>query len=826
MLNWIDIRRLVPKSKVITQLVERGKVESLLLLKDKVMFGDLSEEIWPARTKTDLSLRRMRLLDMVLYYKSFSRGEDLVEVLTSMKRGFDLIFVTNLVVATATFGINWFRRWVWLGAFDGDLAHFIGVTKKVQDLGKTVGILDVDWINYIECSGLTGYRNPPFEGFDVLEEAKKLAAGGEPHNYFGHTWDNLCREFLPMKYHRAKHMPFKDWVAKGDWITSGASSVGRLLIRDPDGKVKSVKARKNMVADVVDLVQLAQDALDFRGQENSTVIKSELGKIRLAVAGDIYTYLKMTWITELLGGAYYDWPGNTSEEDFVSQSKRLSRMLELCSKMFGLPYDYAGFDHQPNTDELVSIVKILCKQARLNVPECFTTEFDYIADSVVSGFHLATLRVRHDDEVTTLPVTGGLMSGLRWTSTVGNAWNSVVTGLALKLLTAWGISVVDIERFIRGDDSAIFVPNYATGAAMNVAYDAIGAKGGAGKFSLQYHKMEFLRVWFTDRCRGYPSRAIPGLTQRKPWASEPWSEDMVLKAQFEAIRTLRRRIDGRDRVLDDIWSTIRRIWCRNHNLPEAVCWTPIHAGGFGIEPPKVGENWEIKPPVPKANLEAGLDVTNQLPWRANKIAEYAKERYGLNLTVLAEQLAKSDLLSTLTSDNVPVVSSLVRKRWLSEIRRANCKASFTKVKIDVKPMPLNLMSYNGSNVDSLLLHLEARSPYFGSCPEIATAKVDYQRFEVKTGFRSWLRDHYPRCYEKCRFFHKSWHISEILDYLTGSLKLAPRVLHPSLVGILGREVACALKPRHRSVRCSSLWLGTAFEPELCQSTLSRQTYWW
>jgi len=53
----------------------------------------------------------------------------------------------------------------------------------------------------VECSTLGGYRNPPFPGFGVVEEARKLAQGGEPHDYFGNTWETLVDEFLVMKFH-------------------------------------------------------------------------------------------------------------------------------------------------------------------------------------------------------------------------------------------------------------------------------------------------------------------------------------------------------------------------------------------------------------------------------------------------------------------------------------------------------------------------------------------------------------------------------------------------------------------------------------------------
>jgi hypothetical protein len=803
-------------------------VEELLALRDKKEFQEASEEMWPPRTKTDLALRRTRLLDFVICARENGRVDDVRYVMTASREGWDIIFVTNLVVATLTFGMDWFRRWQWLGAFDADLAHYIAVAKKVNDLGKTVGIIDDNWTWFVECAVMGGYRNPPFPGFDVVEEAKALADGGEEHNYFGWNWRDLCREFLPMSYRHVKFKTFRQFVIDGDWITGGASSVGRLHLTGPDGKTYNIKARKNMVPDVIELEKLADDAEAATSQENFTIVKSELGKLRLAVAGDIYTYLKMTWVNELLGGAYYDWPGNTSEEDFEQQTLRLERTLELCARGYGLPYDYAGFDHQPQTDELLGIVDRLCEHAALNVPPSERPAFDRLVGSIKFGFRSATLetRVPGEDNVK-LPVTGGLMSGLRWTSTVGNAWNSVMTGLAMKLLTSWGISTDQIERFIRGDDSAIFTPNWATGAAVNLAYDAIGAKGGEGKFSLQHGQMEFLRVWFNTRCWGYPARALPGLTQRKPWSNQPWSEDMVLKALYDTCRTLTRRAESRAADISALWRTLRRVWCRNHSLPVQVTVAPAARGGYGIEPPTIGESWSIVPPVPRATAIDSLTVNNQTTWRATKLREYALERYDLVVSEEdAARIARAELLSTVNADNVPDIARVVRREWLDQVRTTGCRALLEKTPV-VAPIPrVDLNSYRPSQVKMVKQRLRAEAPLFGAHPEVATARSDYDRLRPPGTLRDWLRNHYPAAYCALNQFHRSWFRSEALDYLEGSIAIPMTKLHPALTGIAAGLVAATFQPKSRARRNTVAWSAAILEDFVYHSPISQRTYRW
>jgi hypothetical protein len=826
-LKWDQIKRRVFKKSTGSKKIDRLKVWELLEYKDSKKFNDLSEELWPPRTKTDLALRRTRLLDWVKHLRSDGKLSVVIEVLCNTRVGWDLIFVTNVLAATCVFGLCWWKRWKWLGAFDDDLGHFLSVAKKVNDIGKTVGIQDVNWTWYVECSSLGGYRNPPFEGFDIKQEVEKLANGGIEHNYFGYQWDALCSEFLSMNYHPVDYVPFGNFVCNAEWLTSGSSSVGKVVLTTIDGNTVTVKARKNMVADVVDLETLANDALSADSQENYAIIKSELGKLRLAVAGDIYTYLKQTWINYLLGGAYYDWVGNTSEEDFVTQTERLSKMLDLCVSHFGLPYDYAGFDHQPTTDEIVGIVKLLCKHARLNVPPTELSEYDLIADNVIKGFYRSTLETRvSGEEKVKVKVNGGLMSGLRWTSVVGNAWNSVITGLVLKLLHMWGIPTNTITRFIRGDDSAIFVPNWATGAAVNLGYDAVGAKAGEGKFSLQNHQMEFLRVWFDTRCRGYPARALPGLTQRKPWSSNPWSEDMVIKALYDTCRTLKRRVDSRSIYVDKIWKTLRRVWCKDHGLPDAVCWTPTFSGGFGIEPSPVGSSWKISPSIPRVRPSTLIRPVNQNNWRADKIAKYAKERYDLVLGEKATEIASEELVNTISSDNVPSIAREVRQSWLHQVRRAQCKAVKTEVEIKVFTPVVDLNAYPPARVSVLLDTLKGYAPLFGKCPEVDTARVDYDRFKPKLTFKKWLNKYFPRISQSIKLFHKSWHISEILDYLSGHITLTPTIIHPALVKILAWLTASSMKPKSRSTRNSSLWIGGIMENTVAHSHLSQKLYWW
>lgn len=824
-LDWNAVKTLVPKVEDKEELVSATIVKELIEKKEKKGFDELSREVFPPRTKSDISLRRSRLYDWVTLFRAHGRSDELTEVFSSMRVSFDVIFVTNLVVAVWFFGIEWFRKWESLGALEGDLTHFVAVAKKVHDLVKVHGLDDENWLTFVECNVLSGYRSLPFPGFDVFEEARALANGGEDHDLFGSTIEDLCSEFLPLAVEPVDYIPFRDWVESGAWATTGASSVGELEL-EVDGKRVKIKARKNMVPDVVSLTELADMAIESDEQVNKTVIKSELGKVRLAVAGDLLTYLKMTWVNRMLGGAYYQWPGNTSEESFVEQTKRMWRMLRLCAKCFGLPYDYKGFDHQPTLREILAIVRHLCKAARLNVPASFADEYDHIVRSIVQGFYKAVLITQYNGKVQRDDVKGGLMSGLRWTSVVGNAWNSIMTGLCLRLLKFWGFDSDAIERFIRGDDSAIFVPDWATGAACNVAFNLIGAKAGDGKFSLKYHEMEFLRIWFDERCHGYPMRVIPSLTQRKPWSNQPWSEDMMMRALSEALRTLRRRWPTVVERCDQAWDHLKRLWARNHNLPVEIFAVPVASGGLGLEPPPVGFHLRCVPAIPKVDPVKTITIKNQTDWRRLKMAQYLKETYGITDHPDLPDIAAQQLATTIMSDNIPSVASRVRQEWLSEVRNAHIRVERDPVPVDhVRDLP-DLDAFSPGDINVTMNIYQALSPEFGSQKVVTQARADYRQYKFDGGFRNFLRAYYPPVALAVSRFHSSWHISEILDYLEGKISLCPRMTHPALNCVLSRMVAACVRPRARVSRCSTVWLGSLLEPILWNSTLSRYVYSW
>jgi hypothetical protein len=768
-LGWWDVKKTVPRVEVGAR-VELGAWKAS---------GDEDDflSVFPFTRKKDKVLRRTRAYDLWQSARDQGSLDALCICIERDCRGeWDYIGMMNLGWMFLVAGEDVWRRWVWLGAMRNGIGHFTELAGALSTYLK-VHATEVcgkipDWKLFAEAGGMGGYRNPPFPGFDLFAEAAALAHGGAEHYFWQRNFDERARRVLgDVEVPSVEWISFEEWVKSAQWETAGSSDVGRLEL-DVDGKRVGMKARKNLVLDVVSAEQLYEDARVCKQQKNKVVIKSELGKVRLAVAGDMYTYLVMSWILHLTGGAYLQWKGSTQKESIPVQLKRMQAMLQAVKGRFGLPYDYKGFDHQINTDELVCVFERLVAMARANVPDDAMPAFDTLADNMVSGFHDAVLLARDGDESRLFEVTGGLMSGLRITSVVGDGWNAVVTDAAVELAKLLlGDFVVDL--WLKGDDSALAVDEYRQGAVLDVCYDAVGAIGGVGKFSVQYGQYEFLRVWYDEVCSGYPMRALPGLTQRKPWSSVPWEAQGVPRALCEVCGTLERR--GLSRARQVKWS-LMRVWCQKSRLPMSVLTTPTALGGWGLLP------WDGKtkcePAVPQLRRDV-VTVTNRSDRRERMWLERAEELAMPITAADAEALAAEDLSDALRADDVPTVGRAFRDEWNNVKGRIKWRTVPVGSYSQLAPRPLVMPD----DIDGLELwrkEVFARASGFGAWKKYAPQVKDIQRLKrySKVSISEWLKANVPEMWFDVWKLRRRFHMADALAWCLGEVTYAVESAHP------------------------------------------------
>lgn len=609
------------------------------------------QECFPPRSSNDLRIRRGRIADAARVWARHdaARWKEMVE--EAYRYSWDYIMLANIVGwAWCARKRRWWERMHAVGVLPGGFEAF---TKRASSLTAVLKTRRTTLERHLfaESGTLVGYRQPPIPGFDRVAESKALAESVGRGLTGGISAFRLAMErALAMRVVEVAYLSFEDYVASGLWVTGGSSSLGRVEV-EVDGVSETIKARKNMVREIYTDEDLMEFVEAHKEQVNYAILKSELGKLRIAVAGDLATYLRMSWMVYLLGGAYTQWVGSTTEESMVDEANRLVDMLRALADAWGVPFDFDKFDRQPTTEELVAILDWLVRHARRNVPARGWSRFDREMLIVRRGMLSATLVVRSDEgSVEEVRVQGGLMSGLKITTIVGNAWNSVVTQMVIDAYARLGVEDLVARRWIRGDDSAIVCDSWVKAALTAEGYGWMNAKGGVGKFSVWHSEFEFLRLWISDRVAGNAVRQFAGWNQRKPWGAEPWAPAAEVAAQAALRDSLVRR--GAD--VDDVWELWRsssRAWSRHARVDVRWLGVPVALGGLGLEP---WSGWRPSRPFPGTGLPA-VRVINSCGREAAAVASDAAV-WRLKLSAdAARRVADRRLAVRLLGDGVPAI---------------------------------------------------------------------------------------------------------------------------------------------------------------------------
>lgn len=158
--------------------------------------------------------------------------------------------------------------------------------------------------------------------------------------------------------------------------------------------------------------------------DNTALIKSELAKIRIAVASPLPVYLLESWLLHWANHFYLTWKGSTLEEDSEQEYHRnynqWKRMLE---NNFVLPFDFELFDHQLTTEEILAIVEIGHNIAIANYRGLELEKILLASQIVKLSIKLAKLHDPPGRGNNVYSVPNGLLSGMRGTSNIGNGFN-------------------------------------------------------------------------------------------------------------------------------------------------------------------------------------------------------------------------------------------------------------------------------------------------------------------------------------------------------------------------------------------------------------------
>jgi hypothetical protein len=554
-------------------------------------------------------------------------------------------------------------------------------------------------------------------------------------------------------------------------------------------KQKKIKVRKNLVLDVITVDDLYRLCMSWDKQDNTVIVKSELGKVRLAVSCDLPMYLLMSYVDYCAGDYYQTWPGVISSETPGKQLNRMMDMLSLAMSHHGMPFDYKGFDHQPQTHELKAIENVSIAVGRNNVDNL--AEYDQIAQNINSSWQRSTLSCniqaalqKQTDDINSdeavpedvklrLAVTGGLNSGLKITSLASNACNTLYTDIACEFLVSLGYNLSDVRVFLKGDDTSFFSQRPDILQAIYKMYKAMNIKAGEGKFAVLRRGNEFLRTWYSDRCYGYPGRLLPTLNQRKPWSNTPWTPLNVLEAQYKTVATLRRRTPDTG-GLEHWWSFMSRRWCHLHSIPPDAVSIPTKLGGMGLGA------WDGKsqlqphlPAFPTLQVEP-IPVTT---FRRDKIVALASE-YNLSVPVTsAESIALDQIRTSIQSDDIPISSRILRNSWNNERKALTFRIlpfspSTTNIHVMLRPDLWNLdyfLTCNKSSYGSLKHEVNIIQQLK---PILRSLDISIKQFMLTDPRLSRLKAAYT-----------SWrdpHLTAFLDWYGGSASMQTVSLNPLL----------------------------------------------
>lgn len=797
---WLRDKTTLLPPQLLTQLDERSLLRGIPKLERpdvsinspellaKILDGQFDdkefESMFPARTKIDLGIRRARARTIYMCYATQGKLEEWKRWIPRLGN-MDYITVCCLMLAHLIHD-KWLDFWHRVDCLRS-MEDFQEVAKHVSNLLKKFPAPMELRLRYCEASTMCGYRNPPFQNFDYFGESRKLAEGGESHGLIGDDWlnrftaaaDDVQGSSVPG---HVKFMTLEEYIGSDLAQTGGASTFGKIEW-EFEGEEGKFKARKNFLLDIATAKYLAEQTMEHLGyQVNKSFIKPELGKMRIAVTGDIWSYFSQSWLNYLAGAVYLQWPGNTMDERIGQQTERMFDMRKAADKAYPLPFDFAAFDHQPQTSEVEVLSRSYLERGIVNVPFEHLDVFNKVLNSTVVSFSHATIVAREGDETKDFKVEGGLPSGIRLTSLVGNYWNSTMTLIAKENLQRMGVTE-KLTSWLRGDDSAIYAKTYWSSLLMRLSYAAINAVGNDSKYGIHWQQSEFLRVWYgTKKCYGYPNRAIPGIIQRKPWGSEPWDPEGVIAAQLSTVCTLERRLDRNLDWLRDVlcldWSRIRHQTTRWLRLPRTL-------GGLGM---LSFQGWVSSKPWPSVD-HPKIKFKNIEPDSWNVYAQRYEE-WGLTENE-AREIQQETMISKAASDDIRGLGKVFRDKYKTELKMLG---TVEWRRVDIKVFPTESLSGGarllGSLNSKLMLEqvMRSKAATFGEFQRLAQWWKELQTVcryrDLKPVLE--LQKYNASAYmELRRLERKGLHRAAALDYMFGSIRgLVVGRLNPLLSGIV------------------------------------------
>ncbi|QQP18684.1 RNA-dependent RNA polymerase [Soybean thrips-associated totivirus 2] len=709
-------------------------------------------------TNQELSIRRLRL-------SSLLKTDPELTKMCGWFTHLPYALVTNLTIYATLWGIEHVMEMKGHGWFN-TVDDFLRITSEVNAYVKGFAKEATLKQQFCELQSLHGHM---FESsnWNLLDEAKELTSPGN-HTHF-HTrqhWLKTIEENTPDREHPPTKVSFEEYVKEAMWITSGSASIGR-IDWSWDGDKGHFKARKNMLTCLYTPDELWQIALNWDGHiRNRQIIKNECGKMRLAIASNIESYLHESYLLDQYGHSYTRWSFMTLDEPVSRATKRNIEIMESLSQgLIGMPWDFKGFDRQPTTQELEDMLHALFHNM-FGDKDIFD-----VYNKVIHSYYHAELTVTEKAKTYKFKVNGGVQSGQRFTSLLGNLWNRYKTIQAIDLASGLlGYKPV-YNIGLRGDDTYVLSTTYSEAIALRLGYAGVHAIGHNKKFSIRPYSVEFLRNEINPtEVVGWSARTIPSITQRKPWSDTPFDPMQEVTIIASGINTTMRRSKCSGRTLHD---ANMRQWSQFLKLSNRWLKLPRHLGGVGVYP---WEGW-----VP----DCGLPPTTHPDFRVDTKVVAHNPPY---LDGIVEPTTYSlQKLKTMISPG-DIVGMSGKAARLARLHYSKVKPKWSRVSTHHRYLDLPDLTISE--------HKIYRQPRKGAYlratqtgwPEAMRFISDYGFYRApgSRSLGSMLREYYPLFYAKMKQYERQgWHRTDAIKLVTGDVPFEySHTINPNAIGHL------------------------------------------
>lgn len=702
--------------------------------------------------KICIGMRRLRLLNIAKTNKTVA--DEIIPYMSELN--YEL--VTNILIWTIIHGTESFHTLRRYGYFN-DVKTF---NAQSRELGYTVKVFERCFAlktKYAEIGNLAGYRMVD-DSFDIEEECKSLAHGPD---YKSEIRNLLFGPMLQELMGSSRILPktnitFEEYVKEGRWLTSGSSSIGRVHWTI-DEKTRHFKARKNMLLDIYSPDELWELVSKWDGViRNKPLIKNELAKMRLAVASNIESYLYEAYMMQVIGHEYTTWDYITLDESETEYCKRTEKLMEgLEYGAYALPWDFKSFDHQATTLEIQSILSNMFSKVVL------TDEQIDISGKILHSYGKGIIYQDTTEPRFEYRIMGGLQSGQRITSLIGNIWNAVVTKSALWIAKHLCPDLHFGEVALRGDDTYVLADTALGAYYIRLAYASMFALGNDAKFSIRQISCEFLRSEISPkRVTAWLNRSIPAITQRKPWSDKPWDPVREIVTITDNIRTAERRFGKCE--FTTLHLANKQQWSKYTRQSYLYLHLPARLGGIGVYD---FNGWIPDcrlPPTKRPNIAVTSDLRGKMPEYLTGIVREEDYLKGS----LTSKMQPGDVAGDFVGMTINYIQDVrkIKTKWVkkTEYLAISNQIADRLIKTLLRTAPLP-PDYTFPR-PRIKVDLTSTTRGWPSFPRFLSDFGKFQQYTTES-LASLARQHYPnvwrqmRAYEK-RGFHRTDAISMIL----------------------------------------------------------------